>query len=197
MPETVPVSVFFNFRSPYCYLASKSMFRLFDDFDVDLAWYPLAGYDGRSQPERQKYKLPIVRQDVSRFAARLGIPFRPPPMHTDSTRAGAGSLFAEEKGVLRPYVVETMRAEWGRGEDIGDVAVLTQVAQRVGLDAQEFQAVIDSPAYLERLSGNWKAAEAKGVFGVPTFVVEDQVFWGNDRLDFVAEKLRELRLSRL
>ena len=54
MPEAVDVKVFFNFRSPYCYIASKTMFQIFDDYHANLVWRPLGGWSGRSSPDRAK-----------------------------------------------------------------------------------------------------------------------------------------------
>jgi 2-hydroxychromene-2-carboxylate isomerase len=192
----VEVRIYFNFRSPYCYLAAQTMFKVLDGFNVTLTWHPFGGWSGRSDPERAKKKIPLVRQDVRRWCARLGIPFNPPPMHTDPTRAGAGSLLAEEKGKLRAYITEVMKAEWAEGLDIGDAQVLADVAARIGLDAHEILKVIDDPEYIARLNANWLEGEARGVFGVPTFIVNDQIFWGNDRMDFLAEYLTELGLKR-
>jgi len=191
------VRLFFNFRSPYCYLASKSLFSIVDQFHARLIWRPLGGWDGRSAPNRAKVKVPLTRQDVARWCRRLGIPCNPPPLSTDPTRAGAGSLLAEERGVLRPYIVEMMRREWGEGRDIGDAAEILAVGSEVGLDRDELAAAIDDPRRHERLAAHWAEAQEVGVIGVPTFVIDDQLFWGNDRLEFVHEHLRELRLSRL
>lgn len=197
MTATVDVIVFFNFRSPYCYLASKRMFRLVDDFHVRLAWRPLGGWDGRSPPERAARKMPVARQDVARFARRMGIPLNPPPLSTDPTPAAAGSLLAEARGRLRPYVIEVMRAEWAEGRDIGDLQVLMEAGERAGLDRAELADATTNPDYLESVRRNWEEAEERGAFGVPTFVVGDEIFWGQDRLDFLEEHLRELRLARL
>ena len=112
MSATKDVQVYFNFRSPYCYLASKKMFDLVDQHGARFVWRPLGGWAGRSPPERAKYKLPIVRQDVKRWCKRMGIPFKPPPVTTDPTIAGAASLLAEERGKLREYVVAVMAKEW-------------------------------------------------------------------------------------
>ena len=188
--------VFFNFRSPYCYLASKQLFALCEDFAVRLLWRPLAGWQGRSPPERAKTKLPLARQDVGRFARRMGIPYVPPPVTTDPTRAGAASLFAEERGLLRPYVVAAMHWEWGLGRDIGDPEVLAEVAAASGLDPQQLLAAADDPARRSQLEQNWKEAERCGVIGVPSFVVGEEIFWGNDRIDFLRDHLRELRLTK-
>ena len=197
MSEAVDVFLYFNFRSPYCYLASKRMFRLFDEFHANLVWRPLGGYGGRSAPERAQVKMPIARQDVARWARRMGIPLSPPPKTTDPTRAGAGSLLAEQRGLLRPYVVEVMRAEWARGEDIGDPGVLLAVGESVGLDRAELAEAIEAPERRERLNAHWEEAQERGAFGVPTFIVGDDIFWGQDRLDFVEDHLRDLRLARL
>lgn len=196
MSTHIPITVFFNFRSPYCYLASKSMFDILDHFDCHFEWRPLGGWEGRSSPERAKGKLPIARQDVRRWCRRLGIPFNPPPVTTDPTRAGAGSLLAERQGRLREYVVEVMHAEWGEGRDIGQIEVLQDAGRRAGLDPAALTAAVDDPALLARLSEHWQQAQTVGVFGVPSFVVGEEVFWGNDRLDFLAEHLTELGAAR-
>lgn len=195
--EPQVIKVFYNFRSPYCYLASKNMFTMFADFHTTMEWYPLSGWDGRSPPEVAKTKVRLARQDMQRWAQRMGIPVNPPPLSTDPTKAGMGSLLAEEKGILRPYIVEVMRAEWARGEDIGDDEVLLNVGESVGLGREELAAAIIDPLNQQKLEENWKYAESLGVIGVPTFVIGEEVFWGNDRIDFVHEYLTELRLRKI
>jgi len=197
MTQSADVYLFFNFRSPYCYLASKRMFRMFDEYRSNMLWRPLGGYGGRSPPDRARVKMPIARQDVARWARRMGIPLNPPPKETDPTVAGAVSLLAEKRGLLRPYIVEMMRAEWARGEDIGKPEVIVSVGTAIGLEKRELEQAADDPGLRSRLDANWDEAQQKGVIGVPSFVIGDQVFWGQDRIDFVEEHLRELRLSRL
>ncbi len=197
MVEPVDVKVFFNFRSPYCYLASKSLWKIIDDYHANLVWMPLGGWDGRSAPERAKIKITLTRQDVARWARKMGIPFNPPPVTTDPTKAGAGSLLAEEKGLLRKYMTEMMRAEWAEGLDIGQDDVLLNVGEAVGLDRKELAEAIESQDNLDRLAEHKKEADSLGIIGVPSFVIGEDIFWGNDRLEFVHDHLRELRLSRL
>lgn len=197
MPDSADVYVYFNFRSPYCYLASKTLFQIFDDYHANLIWRPLGAWDGRSPPEVALKKLPIARQDMARIARRMGIPVNPPPKTTDPTLAGAGSLLAEQRGLLRPYLIEVMRHEWAGGEDIGDERILTDIAVGVGLDADEFRTAIHDQANQEQLQINWREADDKGVIGVPTFVIGEEIFWGQDRIDYVTEYLREMRLARL
>lgn len=197
MIEPVDVHLYFNFRSPYCYLATKTMWRLFDDYHASLVWRPLGGWDGRSPPEVALKKLPVARQDMARFARRLGIPVNPPPKRTDPTLAGAGSLLAEEKGLLRPYVVEVMRREWGEGADIGRLDILLDAGAAIGLERDELAAAATDTQRQARLEANWQEADGKGAIGVPTFIVGEEIFWGQDRIEFVLDHLRELRLSRL
>lgn len=193
---TIDVKLYFNFRSPYCYLLSKRLKPLWDEFDVKHVWRPLGGWNGRSKPDRVVKKLPLVRQDVGRWCAKYGIAMNPPPKATDPTRAGAASLLAEKHGLLNEYIVEAMQIEWAEGQDIGQDETLTEIACRVGLDPQAVLAASNSKENLSQLETYALEAEADGVIGVPTFVIGDQIFWGNDRLHFVREHLISLRVKK-
>ncbi|MCW2309112.1 2-hydroxychromene-2-carboxylate isomerase [Rhodobium gokarnense] len=197
MSDPADLLFFFNFRSPYCYLVTKSVWDIFEDYRVNLVWKPLGGWNGRSDPDRAKVKIPLVRQDVGRWAKKLGIPYTPPPITTDPTRAGAASLYAEKEGRLRDHVVETMRIEWAEGQDIGDPDVLREVARRIGMDPEAVIAASEDPDNLAVLDENAVEARERGVFGVPTFITGDAIFWGNDRLDFLRDHLREERLRKI
>ena len=186
------VRVFFNFRSPYCYLASRSLFARLAAFDIEVLWRSLGGWDGRSPPARAKVKVPLTRQDVARWCRRMQVPFTPPPLATDPTPAALVAFAAEQAGLLAPYVEGVMWHEWAQGEDIGTTAVLENVAAEIGLSVTAVRSALDDVTYLARLQENWQEAESLGVIGVPSFVVGDQIFWGNDRLDFLAEHLSEL-----
>jgi len=186
MTNSIEVKLYFNFRSPYCYIASKTLFRIYDEFHADLVWRPLGGWStGRP------------RQDVRRITAKMGIPMNPPPITTDPTIAGAASLLAEERGLLREWIVETMRAEWASGLDIGDEEVLFAVGESVGLDRQSLQAAFVNDAYLQQLEANWSEAQSLGLIGVPSFKVGEELFWGSDRVEYVLDHLSDLRLRRL
>ncbi|MBS97470.1 MAG: disulfide bond formation protein DsbA [Oceanospirillaceae bacterium] len=197
MNAPVEVKLFFNFRSPYCYLASKKLWPILDDYNTRLLWRPVGGWDLRSPPDRAKTKMPLARQDMARFARKMGIPVNPPPVTTDATAAGAGSLLAEREGLLRPYIIEVMRAEWAEGLDIGNPEVLLEVGERIGLSRHALEHAMSAPELLEQMAANAQEAADIGVIGVPTFVIGDQIFWGQDRIEFVIDELRERRASRL
>jgi 2-hydroxychromene-2-carboxylate isomerase len=196
-PTRTAVDVYFNFRSPYCYLASKNMFAIFDEYQVDLLWKPFAGWSGRSSPERVKTKIHLVRQDVARSCRKMGIPFSPPPIETDPTLAGAISFAAEKEGLLKPYIIEVMRKEWAQGRNIGEIEVLLEVADIIGLSHGIVEQASADESYLVKMDDHWQEAQSKGVIGVPSFTVEDQVFWGNDRIDSLKDHLHELRLRKI
>jgi len=190
------VRIFFNFRSPYCYLASHSLFPRLAAFEVDIVWRSLGGWDGRSAPDRAKVKVPITRQDVARWCRRMQVPFNPPPISTDPTPAALVAFAAEEAGLLTHYVQRVMWREWAEGQDIGRTEVLEGVAADIGLPREAVRSALDDFTLLARLQENWQEAAALGIIGVPSFVVGDQIFWGNDRIDFLEEHLGELGLRK-
>ena len=190
------VRIFFNFRSPYCYLASHSLFPRLAAFDVDILWRSLGGWDGRSAPDRAKLKVPLTRQDVARWCRRMQLPFNPPPISTDPTPAALVAFAAEDAGLLPHYVQAVMWREWAEGQDIGQTEVLEGVASDIGLPVTAAHGALDDFTLLARLQENWREAESLGVIGVPSFVVGDQIFWGNDRVDFLEEHLTELTLHK-
>ena len=197
MTDSVDVTLFFNFRSPYCYIASKTLFQIYDDYHANLVWRPLSGWSGRSSPDRAKVKVPLTRQDVRRITGKMGIPMNPPPITTDPTIAGAASLLAEERGLLRQWIVEVMRAEWAQGLDIGEEQVLLEVGEKMGLEREALQAAFTNPDYLMQMEDNWNEAQQLGLIGVPSFQVGEALFWGSDRIEYVLDHLNELRLRRI
>ncbi|MAU41434.1 MAG: disulfide bond formation protein DsbA [Kordiimonas sp.] len=196
MTDNIDVQVYFNFRCPYCYLASKSLFTIFDDFYARMVWRPLGGYHGRASAAQAKIKQRVSRQDVERHCRKMGIRFQPPPAGTDPTKAAILSLVAENEGVLQPYIQKVMQAAWANGADIGDVEVLLQVGEDVGLSRGDVLRGLEDEDLGVQLEQNWQTAQTDGVFGVPSFIIDDQIFWGNDRLNFLFDYLRELRLAR-
>lgn len=197
MTEAVDVKLFFNFRSPYCYVASKTLFQIFDDYHANLIWRPLGGWSGRSSPERAKVKVPLTRQDMRRITAKMGIPMNPPPITTDPTLAGAASFYAQEQGMLREWIVEVMRSEWASGQDIGDTDVLLSVGEEIGLSTAGLEAAFSNESYLKQLQNNWEEAQELGLIGVPSFVIGDELFWGSDRIEYVLDHLQQMRLRKV
>lgn len=104
---------------------------------------------------------------------------------------------AEQKGVLRRYIVEMMHKEWAEGQDIGDTDVILQVGESVGLDPVDLRDAIDSTENFSQMERNWEEAKEIGVIGVPSFVINEEIFWGSDRIEYLEDHVREPRLARL
>ena len=189
----ISMYVYFNFRSPYCYLAANRLFELLENTLVEMLWRPLGAWSGRSSLQQAEQKRRVIRQDIARWAARSGLPLMPPPLTTDPTIAALGSLQAQQQGCLEQYVKTVMSREWGQGQDIGQQQVLVNIAQEIGLDREKFIETITSQSARNKLAENWQEAQSKGVFGVPSFVVGEEIFWGNDRMDFLRDYLQTQR----
>jgi 2-hydroxychromene-2-carboxylate isomerase len=107
----------------------------------------------------------------------------------NTIRALRCAVAALDEGVFPAYHYAVMEAYWARDQNIGDPEILATVASGAGLDGAHLSACAEEPAIKERLKANTDEAIARGVFGAPTFFVGDQMFWGNDRLQFVAAAL--------
>lgn len=213
---TLEVDVFWSFRSPYSYLATPRLAEIAATYDVDLRVrpvYPLAvrveGFFERQDPRWPMY---VVR-DVFREAQKLGMPFGPPrpdpivmnmatreiakeqPYIRRLTHLGQAAV---ERGRGLPFICEVSRTIWGGetpGWDQGDH--LAKAAVRAGLDLSELEAVVASDA--ERLETDIQASHARmdqvGHWGVPTFVFQDEPFFGQDRIETLLWRLRQHGLS--
>lgn len=136
-------------------------------------------------------KLAYERREVERFVARHGLDaFRMNPhfpMNTLGVMRAAAA--ADLQGVLPPFVEAVLRAAWEDGRKIDDEAELHAVLRAAGLPADELVASARTPAVKERLTAATTAAHARGVFGVPSFLVGDELFFGKDKLGDVERLL--------
>jgi len=126
--------------------------------------------------------------DCARWARRLGVPFAWPPKFPVLTVLPLRAAFAAEKaGQLVPFTHAVFRAYWGEGRDISDPAVVVDAATRAGLDGAAL--VAEAPNFKDALKSQTQEAVDRGSFGAPTFFVGQELFIGNDRLDFAVEAL--------
>jgi 2-hydroxychromene-2-carboxylate isomerase len=103
-------------------------------------------------------------------------------------RGAVGYLGSER---FQPYVRTVFEALWVQQQNLGDPEVVAAVLNAAGLDAAEFERLISDEAVKQRLKDNTEEALQRGVFGAPTFFVGSAMFFGQDRLDFVAEALAQ------
>ena len=214
---TLSVDLFFSFRSPYSYLALPRTRKMIDDYDVMLNLrpvYPLAvrvpGFFKRANPQFARY----VVLDSSRVAKHENIPFRfprPDPVVQDMTtldvaenqpyihrltRLGAA---AQREGRSLEFTEAISRVLWDgtvKGWNEGDH--LARAASVAGFDLAAMDAAItaDPDRYERIISGNEAAHAASGHWGVPTFVFENEPFFGQDRIDMLIWRMESKGLTR-
>jgi 2-hydroxychromene-2-carboxylate isomerase len=139
-------------------------------------------------PAKGRYMV----SDLARFAQRHGIPFSQNtffPINTLTLMRGATGLQMRDPARLVPYVDAVYRAIWVDGKDMNDPAVVAGVLQQAGFDPMALLGMANDPEVKDRLKAVTQDAVARGVFGAPTFFVDGQMYWGQDRLDFVKEAL--------
>lgn len=199
MPKTV--LHYTDIKSPYAYIAKADAYRLEADYDIALRWLPytldIPSYLG-SVEDRSPHAWRRVRysyMDARRYANKQGLTLRGPQKIFASRPAQIGILYATQQGVLRPYLDLAFELFWKREFDIEDNAAVAAVLGRAGADAASFAAWADGDGGAEhdRIRGE---AEATGVFGVPMFVVDGELFWGGDRIELVRERLDDLGVRR-
>jgi 2-hydroxychromene-2-carboxylate isomerase len=188
-----PLLFYFDFSSPYSYLASERIDALAERFGRQVQWRPillgaivksLGTVTLTSQPGQAEYSI----RDFARSARFLGIPYTHPANFPVSTVAAARAYYwlhgqDEDNGRLaRRFAHEVFRAYFVAGKDISDVQVVLELAAKVGAGETVLEAGMSDPAIKERLRAETEAALAAGVFGVPWIVVDNEAFWGADRL---------------
>jgi 2-hydroxychromene-2-carboxylate isomerase len=212
------VEVYYDYRSPYAYVAVERVYALAARHNAELVWKPirlpeLSSY--RERPLNSSYpkKMAYLRRDVQRWADKVGVPLAFPrgmqpqtgtgagvvigrqhPLDTDAALRGA--LVAQTLGVFDTYHRAVFRALWGEGRNLAQPEVWQTLLQGIGQDSASFHAAADAPAVHEHLRALTQEADERGVFGVPTFFVGEAMFWGNDRLEFVEEALTAQQVSQ-
>lgn len=191
------VEFFYDYASTYSYLAHRDIEKLAARCGAELVFRPMVlGFvfkaTGNSMPASVPAKAAYMVHDVRRWVRHYGLPFRMPSVFPVNTiRALRGAVAALEEGTFPAYHHAVMEAYWARDQDIGNADVLVSIATAAGLDGARLIARCETEPVKAALKKNTDDAIARGVFGAPTFFVGDEMFWGNDRLDFVAEALAD------
>lgn len=191
---------YFDCSSPWTYLAFHAIQPLATELGAKIAWRPiLVGgvfnavnqtvYDSRARPNPRKQSY--MRKDLADWAALYGlaIVFPPRVFPVNSVKCMRGAFVALDEGKLVPYATAAFEAYWGDDRDISTDDVLSDIAATAGLDRQDFFAGIESDACKSRLRANTDELIARGGFGSPTIFVDDDMFFGNDRLPLIRAAL--------
>jgi 2-hydroxychromene-2-carboxylate isomerase len=141
-------------------------------------------------PQRQAYRL----MELRRWRERVGEPIHIQPKHFPANELPAACCVIAVRETIgdAPAIKlahRVLRALWQEEQDSGDPATLAALIRDVGLDADAVTKLGADPQWLARRTADTEAALARGVFGAPSYVIGDEIFWGQDRLEFVEERL--------
>jgi 2-hydroxychromene-2-carboxylate isomerase len=199
------IKVYSDYKSPYAYLAKDLVYELEDKTGVALDWLPytldIPAYLGSAKVDavgnvveasrnaHQWRRVKYSYMDCRREANRRGLIVRGPRKIFDSSLANMGMLYAKRHGAFRAYHDRVFERFWKRELDIESPAALTAVLAECGADTSGFAAFLEREGRRE-LEEIMRAAEDAGVFGVPSFLLDDgDLYWGREHLPHIRELL--------
>lgn len=203
MPEELlTIKLYYDYKSPFTYLAMAPAYALMESHRVRLHYVPheldvrgAFGGELDQRPEREWRKVRYLYLDARRHANARGMIIRGPQKIFDSKLSLMSGIWADQQALFRPYSDRVFERFFKRELNIEDGNALASVMKEVGLDAAGFErfAHHDGP---RELAEAFATGERDGVFGVPTFIVDGEPFWGNDRVEWVVKKLDAMGLRR-
>ncbi len=144
----------------------------------------------RRSPQRQAYRL----RELARWRDCLGIPITIQPaffpaseQHSASCVIGVRETMGDQPAIRLAHQV--LNAVWQQQKNPGDLATLAGLITDIGLNAEQVLKLAEDPRWAEQRIADTQAALRRGVFGAPSYVIGDEIFWGQDRLDFVERRL--------
>lgn len=195
------VDYYFTPVSPWAYLGHARFVQLLQDSGAAVnvrpvdygAVFPVSGGLPlpKRAPQRQAYRL----VELQRFSAHLGLPLTPQPAFFPVAGDPAAKLIIatdRAQGALAALDLagRVARAIWAEERNVADASVLGALLAEAGLPAALLDAS-GSPAVAEVYAGYTQQAIDAGVFGAPSYVIDGEIFWGQDRLDFVERRLKK------
>ena len=188
-----PIEFYFDFSSPYGYLAGERIDAIAARHGRDVTWRPyLMGVAMKVSGSSPVVNRPMLgeysRRDMQRSARRLQVPFRFPEPFPIATIAACRAVYWMERADAdgaKPLAKALYRAYFADGRNISEPDVVADVAAESGADRDLLLAGIQEPAIKDRLKEVTNDAVERGIFGSPFFMVGDEPFWGHDRMDEV------------
>ena len=195
---------YFDYKSPYAFVAKDAIQRLGEDFAIPIEWRPYslripdflgsAEVDERGEivvDERDAHqwrRVKYIYMDCRRLAAQRGLTLRPPRKVFSSVTAHIGMLYARRHGAFKPYHDAVFELFWKRELDLDEPAEIGKVLRRVGVDSEGFAAFAEGEGRREH-DQIMISAHEKGVFGVPSFIIDGELYWGGEHIPIIREWL--------
>lgn len=191
MTRPPAVEIWFEFASSYSYLAVMRVAEAARAAGVTLRWRPFLlgpvflslGWNDSPfniYPPKGRY----MWRDMARLAAKYDIPFQlPSQFPRNGLLAARVAVLGQDQPWIGDFARAAMRANFGEDRDIGQPDVIADLLNALDLPAEALITEAQSPANKQALRAQTEQAAALGIFGAPTFLVDGEMFWGNDRLD--------------
>ncbi len=184
---------FYDYVSPYSYLANSQVAKVGGSA---LVYRPIflgavMQATGNRPPGTLEVKGNYLRKDIARWAIHYGIEYkRNPKFPLNTLRALRLAVVAQQDGVFDQVHDALFDASFVHQQDIDTDTVLVNIMKMAGLDHEATLARIGEQSVKDEVKANTEEAISRGAFGAPTFFIDDDMFFGNDRFDFIAESLR-------
>ena len=196
---SAPIDFYFDFSSPYGYLAAQRIDALGEAVGREVIWRPfLLGVVFQETGAQPLTQVPLKgdysARDFTRMARRYGVPYVMPPdfpFHSVVPCRAFYSLCDQDPAAAKGLAKALYHAAFGEGRKVSKADTVAEVAGEQGLNPDAVRASLQSPEIKERLRNEVAAARAAGVFGSPFFIVEGEPFWGRDRLADLEAWIRE------
>jgi 2-hydroxychromene-2-carboxylate isomerase len=191
------VELFFDYGSPTSYLAYTQMKGLAQRTGAEIVYKPfLLGGVYQTTTNRSPMEIPAKAKwmlgDMQFFADRYGVPFKfNPHFPINTLNLMRGAMYAKREGFLDRYSDAVFHALWAEGQNMGDPKVVEKVLRDAGLPAGEILEATQDPAVKDLLKKATEEASSRGLFGAPTMFVGDKMFFGQDRVQFLEELVRD------
>ena len=193
---TKTVTFCFDFGSPYSYLAYNYL-SVFKEAGAEVEIKPVllggifkatANKPPASVPKKGEYLF----KDIARWAKKLNIRFKLNPYFPILTVPHMrGAMLAQKMDILENYMQVMFASIWIKAMNLNDQEILTKVAQEAGIEPNDFAEGIMDNKIKESLRTNTQFAIDRGAFGVPTYFVENEIFWGIDSVKFIIDYLEQ------
>ena len=198
MPDVEEVKLYFDYKSPFAYLAMRPTFELPERYAVRVRWIPyqlrIKGKGERSV--YSEWKVRYSYMDARRASnMRGGLTIRGPQKIYDSTPALVGGLYAERGGFFRAYSECVFTRFFERRLEIDRADEVAAVVDELGGSSHDYRAYLAEEGIRDFDTGMREAHEDQ-IFGVPIFVLRGELFWGHDRIALLRDRLTEHGLVR-
>ncbi len=186
------VRFYFSFRSPYSWLGFYRFQKIIDKLPVTVEYIPCFPRSNSKveNPGDNKLKRIYMSRDIKRFTDAYGLLLNwPETIDTDWLAPHVIFLYALDNQLGVEYAMNVYSARFEQGLNVGDVTVLKNIGQEIGMKPDDMMTVVNNNEYLERFEDLQSNAKKDNLFGVPFFVYSKNKYWGNDRLDWLVRDI--------